>query len=120
MYQEYLGENYHTTIRKILFADETICPDSMIDAPANIDAMKGMIASAIPKLSGKVDSEEKFALLSKIARYYLAGILCIPIQSRINVPPFNIPKYTSKNWVKKQKKCMEKANKDFVRLLQWE
>ena len=120
MYQEYLGENYHNVIRKILFADEKLCPDSMIDAPINIEAMKGMLSPAIPKLKGKVDSELKFALLSKIARYYLAGILCIPIQSRINVPPFNIPKYTRKNWVKKQKKCMEKANKDFVRLLQWE
>jgi len=120
MYSEYLGENYHDAIRKILFADEKLCPDSMIDAPINIEAMKGMISFVIPRLGGKIDSEAKFALLSKIARYYLAGILCIPIQSRIKVPPFNISKYTSKNWVKKQKKCMEKGNKDFMRLLQWE
>lgn len=120
MYQEYLGENYHNVIRKILFADEKLCPDSMIDAPINIEAMKGMLSPAIPKLKGKVDSELKFNLLSKIARYYLAGILCIPIQSRIKVPPFNIPKYTGKNWAKKQKKCMEKANNDLMRLLQWE
>ncbi len=120
MYSEYLGENYHAAIRKILFADETICPDEMIDAPVNIEAMKGMLSPAIPKLKGKVDSELKFAVLSKIARYYLAGILCIPIQSRIKVPPFNVSKYTSKNWAKRQKKCMEKGNKDFMRLLQWE
>lgn len=120
MYSEYLGENYHAAIRKILFADEKLCPDEIIDAPINIEAMKGMISSAIPKLRGKIDSEAKFALLSKVARYYLAGILCVPIQSRIRVPPFNIPKYTSKNWAKKQKKCMERANKDFMRLLQWE
>jgi hypothetical protein len=120
MYEEYLGEKYHDAIRKILGADEILCPDSMIDAPINIEAMKGMISPAVPKLKSIIDSELKFALLSKIARYYLAGILCVAIQSRIKVPPFNIPKYTRKDWAKKQKKCMEKANNDLMRLLRWE
>ena len=120
MYEEYLGEDYHNAIRKSLGADEELCPDSMIDAPINVDAMKGMISPAVPKLMGKVDSELKFSLLSKIARYYLAGILCVAIQSRIKVPPFNVPKYTRKDWAKKQKKCMEKANTDLMRLLRWE
>ncbi|HUM43476.1 MAG TPA: hypothetical protein PKI14_11065 [Fervidobacterium sp.] len=120
MYEEYLGENYHDAIRKSLGADEELCPNSMIDAPINIEAMKSMLSPAILKLRGKVDSEPKFALLSKIARYYLAGILCVAIQSRIKVPPFNVPKYTRKDWAKKQRKCIEKANNDLMRLLRWE
>ena len=120
MYEEYLGENYHDEVRKTLGADKKLCTDTMIDAPINIEAMKGMISPAIPKLKSNVDSELKFALLSKIARYYLAGILCVAIQSRIKVPPFNEPKYTRKDWAKKQKKCMDKANTDLVRLLRWE
>ena len=75
MYEEYLGEDYHDAVRKILSADGEICTDSMIDAPINIETMKGMISPAVPKLMGKVNNEQKFALLSKIARYYLAGIL---------------------------------------------
>lgn len=120
MYSEYLGENYHNVIRKILFADEKLCTDMMIDADINIGAMKEMLTPAILKMQGKIRDEQKFALLSKIARYYLAGVLCIAIQSRIKVAPFNIPKYTRKNWRKKMNKCMEKANKDLMRLLQWE
>lgn len=119
MYSEYLGENYHNVIRKVLFADEKLCPDSMIDADINIGAMKEMLTPAILKLKGKVRDEQKFALLSKIARYYLAGVLCLAIQSRIKTPPFNISRY-KRDWRKKMNKCMEKANKDLVRLLQWE
>lgn len=120
MYSEYLGENYHNAIRKILFADEKLCTDTMIDADINIGAMKEMLTPAILKLQGKIRDEQKFALLSKIARYYLAGVLCLAIQSRVKVAPFNISKYTRKDWNKKMNKCLEKANKDLMGLLRWE
>jgi len=115
----YLGEDYHNVIRKILFADEKLCTNTMIDADINIGAMKEMLTPAILKMESKTWDEHKFALLSKIARYYLAGVLCIAIQSRIKVPPFNISKY-KRDWNKRMNKCMEKANNDLMRLLQWE
>jgi hypothetical protein len=44
MYKEYLGEGYHEKIRKMLTADETLLPDRIIDADANIGGMKKLIA----------------------------------------------------------------------------
>jgi hypothetical protein len=112
MYKEYLGEGYHDKIRKMLTADDTLLPDRIIDADANIGAMKKLIAPAIEKMQmfGKeVDSEEKFKQLSDAALYYLCGILCMAMKSRTSAPPFNIAKY-KKRWDKKKDGYMQKGN----------
>jgi hypothetical protein len=112
MYKEYLGEGYHDKIRKMLTADDTLLPDRIIDADANIGAMKKLIAPAIEKMQmfGKeVDSEEKFKQLSDAALYYLCGILCMAMKSRTSAPPFNLPKY-KKRWDKKKDGYMQKGN----------
>ena len=40
MYKEYLGEGYHERIRKMLTCNEELLPNRIIDADANIGAMK--------------------------------------------------------------------------------
>jgi hypothetical protein len=122
MYEEYLGENYHKRVRKILNADEELCPDSMIDASYNISTMKLMVAEGVEALQKKgvtVDNKDKYQYIEKAAIYYLAGILCVSIQSRIKVPPFNVPKYTRKQWKKKQRKCMDKGLEAMKVLMGW-
>jgi hypothetical protein len=112
MYEEYLGLDYYNRIRKMLTCDDTLLPDRIIDADANIGAMKTLIAPAIEKMQmfGKeVDSEEKFKQLSDAALYYLCGILCMAMKSRTSAPPFNLPKY-KKRWDKKQVGYMQKGN----------
>jgi hypothetical protein len=112
MYEEYLGPDYYNRIRKMLTCDETLLPDRIIDADANIGAMKTLIAPAIEKMQmfGKhVDTEEKFKLLSDAVLYYLCGILCVAMKSRTSVPPFNLTKY-KKRWDKKQVGYMQKGN----------
>lgn len=119
MYKEYLGEGYHDKIRKMLTCDETLLPNGIIDAEANIGAMKRLIAPAIEKMQmfGKyVDTEEKYNLLSQAALYYLCGILCVAMKSRTSSPPFNLPKY-KKRWDKKQAKYMQKGNEIMGRLI---
>ena len=113
MYQEFLGENYHDTIRKILHAKEDLVTDTMIDADINIGAMRGMIAPAIEKLQlhDKVDNEYKFSLIQKVARNYLAGILCLPLVNR------GKRLKSRSDWEKKRKKCMEKGNKALMQLV---
>ena len=112
MHREYLGEKYHSKIRKMLTLNKEVLPDRIIDANSNIGAMKLLIA---PYLEGmhlagkKVDTEEKFNQLSQAALYYLCGILCMAMKSRTSAPPFNVKKY-QKNWDEKQKGYMEKAN----------
>ena len=113
MYKEYLGEGYHERIRKMLTCNEELLPNRIIDADANIGAMKILITPALEKmtLTGKqIDTEEKFKQLSDVAVYYLCGILCMAMKSRASAPPFNVKKY-QKNWDKKQKGYMEKGNK---------
>jgi hypothetical protein len=112
MYEEYLGLDYYNRIRKMLTCDDTLLPDRIIDADANIGAMKTLIAPAIEKMQmfGKeVDSEEKFKQLSDAALYYLCGILCMAMKSRTSAPPFNLPKY-KKRWDKKKDGYMQKGN----------
>ena len=115
MYKEYLGEGYHDKIRKMLtgkVTNDELLPNRIIDADANIGAMKILITPALEKMAvtGKrIDSEEKFKQLSDAAIYYLCGILCMAMKSRTSAPPYNLPKY-KKNWDKKQKNYMAKGN----------
>lgn len=120
MYEEYLGEGYHDKIRKMLTLPEEVLPNSVIDAPLNIGAMKQLLSPALEKmkiLGKRINSEEKFNQLSQVALYYLCGILCVAMKSRTSAPPFNIKKY-QKNWDKKQKKYLEKGNMILLRLIQ--
>lgn len=112
MYEEYLGEGYHDKIRKMLTLPEEVLPDSVIDAEYNIGAMKQLVAPAIEQMEmlGKaIDTEDKFQTLSRMALYYLCGILCMAMKSRTSAPPFNIKKY-QKRWDKKQRNYMRKGN----------
>jgi len=112
MYEEYLGENYHSRIRKMLTCNKELLPNRIIDADGNIGAMKMLLSPTLTNLNthGKwIDSDEKFNQLSQAAVYYLCGILCVAMKSRTSTPPFNIKKYR-KNWDKKQKNYMQKGN----------
>ena len=91
---------------------EDLLPDRIIDAEANIGAMKRLLTPALEKLNftGKpIDNEERFNQLSNAALYYLCGILCMAMKSRTSTPPYNLPKY-KKNWNKKQINYMQKGN----------
>ena len=106
MYEEYLGEGYHDKIRTMLTLNEEVLPNRIIDAPANIGAMKTLLSPALEKVN-----EEKYKnTIQSIAVYYLCGILCMAMKSRTSAPPFNLKKY-QKNWDKKRKGYMEKGNK---------
>lgn len=112
MHEEYLGKNYRNKIRKMLTVDKELLPDTVIDAPANIGAMKMFISPAVEKmqLMGKqIDSEKKFNQLSDAAVYYLCGILCIAMKSRTSAPPFNTKKH-QRNWDKKREGYMKRGN----------
>lgn len=112
MYEEYLGEGYHSKLRHMLTADETLLSNRIIDADLNIGGMKRLIAPTLEKMGmmgNKVDNEQKWNQFQSAALYYLAGILCMAIKNRTSAPPFNIPKY-KKPWDKKQAGYMQKAN----------
>lgn len=112
MYREYLGESYRQRVRKILGADNKICSDMMIDADFNIGAMRAIIGQEINKMQldgAVVNNAEKYSALQEAALYALAGVLCVAISSRVKVPPFNKKKY-AKDWVAKQRSCLDKAH----------
>ena len=113
MYKEYLGENYHNRIRKMMTADKELLPDRIIDADLNIGGMKQLLTPYLEnmnKFGKKVNTETKFKQLSDAAIYYLCGILCMAMKSRTSAPPFNKKKY-QKNWDKKRINYMQKGNK---------
>lgn len=119
VYKEYLGEGYVSTVRLILGADEMLCPKDMVNADLNIGAMKMMMADVFdqkPMLFASVTTEKKMKMINTAALYYLASILCVALASRTAVPPFNTFRY-KKNWDKKRKKCVDKANGLLARLL---
>lgn len=112
MYKEYLGDGYHDKIRKMLTVKEDLLPNRIIDADANIGAMKLLLTPALERMNmlGKgIQTEDRYKKLSDIGVYYLCGILCNAMKSRTSAPPFNAPKY-KKNWDKKQKGYMLKGN----------
>lgn len=112
MYKEYLGESYHDKVRKLLTANVELLPDRIIDADANIGAMKKIIAPAVEKINvfkGGVNTEESFNKLSEAAVYVLCGVLCVALKSRTSSHPYNLPRY-KKNWDKKRNVLVKKGN----------
>ena len=112
MYEEYLGIGYYDKIRKLLTANTELLPNRIIDADANIGAMKRIIAPLVEKrnvFQGGIQTEEQFNMLSEAACYILCGVLCLALKSRTSSPPYNLPKY-KKNWDKKRDKLMQKGN----------
>lgn len=112
MYEEYLGEGYHDTVRKMLTLPAKVLPNSVIDADYNIGAMKQLLSPALETMQihgRRIDTEEKFNQLSRMALYYLCGVLCIAMKSRTSAPPFNVKKY-QKRWDKKREGYMQKGN----------
>ena len=119
VYTEFMGQGYHEQVRMILGADETFCPNSIIDSEVNIGAMKMMISGALeskPYLMMQPATEQRVEMVAKAARYYLAAVICLALKSRVKTAPFNIPKYR-KDWEKKRKKCVEKADAVMVRMM---
>jgi len=109
MHTEYLGENYHWEIRKILSVGDTLCPDAIIDAEYNIGAMREIMTARL-ELVAKANSEDKFQKLSKAGRYYLAAVICVALKSRTAVPPYNTSKYRQ-DWDKIRQKCLSRGDK---------
>lgn len=110
--KDYLGENYHEEIREILKADEALLPDRIIDAEINIGAanmiLKGMLESCVA-----INSNRRRERVSRAAKLYLCGVLCLPLNSRTKVEPFL--KYR-KDWEYHRQKNMDKANKIMIKL----
>jgi len=112
MYEEFLGQDYHEKIRKMLTADEALLPDRIIDADLNIGGMKKLISPALEKMKlfGRtINNDQKYNQLTNIAIYYLCGILCNAMKSRTSAPPYNVPRYRKK-WDKKREGYMQKGN----------
>ena len=112
MIKDYLGENYHDEIREILKADEVLLPDSIIDAELNMGAanmiLQGMLESCVP-----INSVRRKERVSRAAKCYLCGVLCLALNSRTKVEPFL--KYRM-NWEYHRRKNMDKANKIMLKL----
>jgi hypothetical protein len=118
MYEEHLGDGYHDEIRKILGVQENLCPNRIIDADINIGGMKMIVAPAVEKMMVRgrsVNTKEKYDVLMTAARYCLAGILCLALKSRTGVAPYDKFK---RNWDKKRAKCMDRANRLLIGLIQ--
>lgn len=111
--KEYLRENYHDEIRDILKADDVLLPDRIIDAELNISAaniiLEGMLESCVA-----INSEKRKERVSRAAKLFLCGVLCLALNSRTKVEPFL--KYR-RDWEYHRKKNMDKANKIMLKLL---
>lgn len=118
-HEEYLGAGYENKIRTMLTVDEKLLPNRIINADANIGAMKLMVSPIIMKMQkdGKeVDTAEKYQKLSDAALYYLSSVLCVALRSRTSVPPFNIPPY-QKKWDKKRNSYVQRGNGRLAELM---
>lgn len=110
--KDYLGESYHDEIRDILKADDVLLPDRIIDAELNIGAvniiLQGMLESCVA-----INSDRRRERVSRAAKRYLCGVLCLALNSRTKVEPFL--KYR-KDWEYHRQKNMGKANKIMLKL----
>lgn len=109
MYSEYLGVNYHDTIRSMLKAKRDILPDAVIDSELNIGAMRMILNDSlfVPLATGRIEmNEANFATVRNAALHTLAGILCASLDSKTRVPEF---KEHRRNWNRIGQKQFQKA-----------
>jgi hypothetical protein len=119
MYSEYLGKDYIKKIRQMIGSDEILLPDSIVNASANIGAMKLLVAPALETMQkfGKfVNDEKKYTQLNDAALNYLCGILCMALKSRTSSPPYDLPEH-KRNWDKKREKFMRYGNSQLMGLM---
>ncbi|WP_024834159.1 hypothetical protein [Ruminiclostridium josui] len=119
LYAEYLGKGYHTKIRKKISVDDALLPDRIIDADANIGAMKQLVSPAIETMQrfGKfVNTEKQYKQLQDAAINLLCGVLCLALKSRTSAPPYNTKEY-QRNWDKKHKKFIQYGNSQLMELM---
>lgn len=119
MYEEHLGKGYQSQIRKKLAVNKTLLPDRIIDAEANIGAMKQITAPVIETMQrfGKlINTEKKYKQLQSAALDILCGVLCLALKSRTSTPPYDAPEYR-RNWDKKREKFMRYGNVQLMELM---
>lgn len=119
MYKEYLGEGYHEKVRKMLTVDDVLLPDRIIDADANIGAMKQLVSPALETMQrfGKfVNTEKQYKRLQEAALHMLCAVLCLALESRTSTPPYDGPEYQRK-WDKKRDKFLRYGNAQLVELM---
>lgn len=117
-YEDFLGSRYHERMRKLLKADETFLPDSVIDAPLNIETMRtivqGQFASDHIDIARSVTTKEQSELLVETGFYFLAMVLCPALKSRCKTSGFE--EYRGVNWNARAKHNQEKALRRYHRL----
>lgn len=119
MYEEFLGQGYHAKVRKKLTVDKVLLPDRIIDADANIGAMKLLVAPAVETMQrfGKfVNTDKKYTQLQGAALDLLCGILCMALKSRTSAPPYDKKEY-QRQWDKKREKFMWYGNMQMMELM---
>ncbi|MFA6729094.1 MAG: hypothetical protein WCS17_12900 [Prevotella sp.] len=113
MLKEYLGDNYHDSIRELLKADDYLLPDSIIDAELNVGATKiiidGMLESCV-----QINSERRKERVSRAVKLTHCAVLCTMLKSRTKNKMF--ANYR-RDWEYKRKQCMDKADKIMFKLL---
>jgi hypothetical protein len=118
-YAEYIGKGYYGKIRKKITVDETLLPDSIIDADANIGAMKRLVAPVLETMKqfGKfVNTDKKFLQFQEGAINLLCGILCVALKSRTSAPPYDKPE-CQRHWDKKREKFIRMGNAQLMELM---
>lgn len=110
--KDYLGDNYHDEVREILKADDILLPDRIIDAELNIGTAN-MILESMLESCVAINNDRRKERVSRAAKFYLCGVLCLALNSRTKVEPFL--KYRI-NWEYHRRKNMDKANKIMLKL----
>lgn len=119
LYTEYLGKGYHRKVRKKIGVDNVLLPSQIIDADANIGAMKQLVAPAVETMQqfGKfVNTDKKYTQLQGAALDLLCGILCMALKSRTSAPPFDGHEY-KRHWDKKREKFIRYGNAQLMGLM---
>lgn len=118
VYEEFLGKNHHERMRKLMGADNTFLPDSIIDAPLNIETMRSIVQGQFKRchmdIVQSVTTNEQAAILMDIGFYFLAMVLCPALKSRSKNPDF--VRYRDKNWDKRLRNYQQKALSNFEKL----
>ena len=112
MLKDYLGDNYHDSIRELLKTDDYLLPDSIIDAELNISAaniiLTGMLESCKP-----INSDARKEKVSRAGKLYLCAVLCTMLKSRTKNKIFAGYR---RDWESKRKQCIDKADKIMFKL----
>ena len=115
---ELFGEGFCGKVRKLIKTDDEFLPDRIIQADLHTENVRNMMASLMDLIAKNeiIVTNEQIHKIENLACLFLAGSVCLALQSRAMQTNYKDTKYRRIGWKSKSQSLTTQANLEFSRI----